>query len=167
MLQVCERQGWRARTAMFNPYFLNPIFNEKPLSPQGHAENDFCSDSPASPVWPRVLWGLKLLIYTIACFPVITLFTQVHPTNEIFYWRVCQRSKCNSIYQAITKWRWKVLQYFGNVSHNSAATDAFYRGREGDERHWTVRCRARLIFSECNSPDLFRWFGTRPRNLWF
>ena len=33
----------------------------------------------------------------------------------------------------------------------------FCRGREGDETHWTVRYRARLILSVCDSLDLLLW----------
>ena len=43
--------------------------------------------------------GHSLYLCT-ACFPVITLFTQVHPAHKILNWWVCQRSICNTA----TKW---------------------------------------------------------------
>ena len=43
----------------------------------------------------------------------------------------------------------------------------FCRDCEGDEPHWTVRCRARLIFSEFYSLELPLWLGAQPRNSRF
>ena len=39
----------------------------------------------------------------------------------------------------------KVLQYFGNVSHNLADPDAFAEVTRLDELHWTMRWQAHLI----------------------
>ena len=39
----------------------------------------------------------------------------------------------------------EVLQYFGDVRHNSVA---------GDESHWTLKCWTPMIFSKYFSPDL-------------
>ena len=41
----------------------------------------------------------------------------------------------------------------------------FYRDREGDEPHWTVRCQTHLILSMCYTLDLLLWLGARPRSL--
>ena len=40
--------------------------------------------------------------------------------------------------------------------YSPSATCRICQGRESDEPHWTVRCRARLILSKCYSPDLPR-----------
>ena len=56
----------------------------------------------------------------------------------------------------------ELLQYFGNMKHNSSS-GWFCRGCEGDEQHWTVRCRARLTLSNWYSTDLprpWRWRTT-------
>ena len=47
----------------------------------------------------------------------------------------------------------KVLQYFGNVRHNSAAPFTFCQGREGNEPYLAVRFRAHLILSDCYSGE--------------
>ena len=51
----------------------------------------------------------------------------------------------------------KVLQYFGNMRHNSAGLDIFAAGHEDNEPHWTVRYWACLILSECYLMDLTLW----------
>ena len=49
----------------------------------------------------------------------------------------------------------------------------FYRSREGDEPHRTVRCRVRLILNKIKanpvrrSSDLLLWPGVQPRNARF
>ena len=43
----------------------------------------------------------------------------------------------------------------------------FSRGCEGDEQHWTVRYRVRLILSECYLSDLSLWLGVQLRNSRF
>ena len=47
--------------------------------------------------------------------------------------------------------------------YSPSATHQIYWGQEADDPYWTVRCRARLIFSEYYSPDLLRsvsWWVT-------
>ena len=47
--------------------------------------------------------------------------------------------------------------------YSPRATHRICRGHKGDEPHWTVRCWARLILSECYSSDfprLWRWWNT-------
>ena len=45
--------------------------------------------------------------------------------------------------------------------YSPSATRRICRGREGDEPHWTVRCRSLLILPECYSPDLPRSWSWR------
>ena len=54
-------------------------------------------------------------------------------------------------------WVAELAWYSLNVTH------WIWRGREGNELPWTVRCQARLILSECYSLDLpgsWRWWIT-------
>ena len=47
------------------------------------------------------------------------------------------------------------------ASYSPSATHLICQGGEGDEYHWTMRSWARLILSECHSPDLPRWWRWR------
>ena len=61
----------------------------------------------------------------------------------------------------------KFLHYFGNMSHNSAALEAFCPTRKNDKTHRTVRCWDRLILSKCYSPNLLLWLGALTQNPCF
>ena len=58
----------------------------------------------------------------------------------------------------------KVLQYFGNIRHNSTALDAFVEVVKLTKLHWTMRCwiwvlLARFTSMVCNSLKIY---GFRP-----
>ena len=58
----------------------------------------------------------------------------------------------------------KVLQYFGYMKHNLAASDIFAKIVKG--MNYTGLCdgRTRLILSKCYSLDLSLWVGAQPHN---
>ena len=56
----------------------------------------------------------------------------------------------------IPKMKSKVVQYLVVRKTQFGSSECFCQGREGDELHWTMRCRVHLILSQCNSLDLTR-----------
>ena len=62
-------------------------------------------------------------------------------------------------------WKKKVLQYFGRMRYNSAATDAFASVVKMTN-YTGLRCRVHLILSECYSPDLPKSWRWRPTVDW-
>ena len=62
-------------------------------------------------------------------------------------------------------------QKFYNILYGEAQFDGFgrfyRRHREIDQPHWTVRCRACLIFCEFYPADLSAVFGARPQKQQF
>ena len=61
----------------------------------------------------------------------------------------------------------KIFSIFCSREEQFGNFGCLCRGHESEEPHWTVKCLAHLILSECYSSDLPQWLRTRLPNLLF